>query len=183
MRLNKIRQRPPDARLDNPKPEVLRRYILEQWCWWCGRGPWQSLAHHTSQAHGIGAREVREIAGLFRHATICADTHSEACSKRNSNMRNLALAKSSYKGIKKRMSEAGLQVQKESVQRLLSRPDAMTQRMNASRASALKCSKPHPCPACGKMMPFVTPKTCSPECRKAIRVETIMKINQKRRDA
>ncbi len=51
-------------------------------------------------------------------------------------------------------------------------PEVRQRAMVASGKAQAKRRKPHPCPACGKMMPRATPITCSAECRREIRRRT-----------
>lgn len=54
----------------------MRAQILEGMCPICGRGPWKSPAVHTARMHGVGAAELREMAGLNRRTPITSpETH------------------------------------------------------------------------------------------------------------
>ncbi len=66
-----------------PSPEAVRKFIEAQTCPWCGAGPWQMLAGHTSKQHGVSAAELRELAGLIKAAAICSDTHHASTQERN----------------------------------------------------------------------------------------------------
>jgi len=63
----------PKASLHDPPPPLLRAYIADQLCWWCGKGPFKVLAGHTSQAHGINRIELRNLAGLFQSTVVCSE--------------------------------------------------------------------------------------------------------------
>ncbi len=49
----------PIVRTGNPTLEILRECIKQGYCWWCGRGGWQSLAQHTAMVHHIYANDIR----------------------------------------------------------------------------------------------------------------------------
>jgi hypothetical protein len=66
-----------------PSPEAVRKFIEAQTCPWCGTGPWQMLAGHTSKQHGISAAELREMARLIKTATICSESHHASTLERN----------------------------------------------------------------------------------------------------
>lgn len=168
-------QRKRATRLGDPAGQELLEYLKDGFCWWCQTGPWKMLAGHTSHTHGVTAADIRRIAGLFKHTSICSPEHSLACSYR-AQCQNLSPNFVSVKGHKKVLSEAGRISQ---VQRLLlgSSPE---QRLRASHIAALKHRKPHPCPVCGVIVPTSSRKTCSPECRKIIRQETASKVCEKR---
>lgn len=62
-----------------PDPAALREAIEAGKCPWCGRGPYKVLATHTARSHGIGASELRELAGMKKRASICDPDHSQHC--------------------------------------------------------------------------------------------------------
>lgn len=62
-----------------PDPSAVREAIEAGKCPWCGRGPYKVLATHTGRSHGIGASELRELAGLKKRASICDPSHSQSC--------------------------------------------------------------------------------------------------------
>ena len=66
---------------DYPSAQI-RACIDADMCWWCGRGPWVSLATHTSQAHGHTAHHLRELAGLDARARLCSLNYSRKCAVR-----------------------------------------------------------------------------------------------------
>jgi hypothetical protein len=57
-------------------PEVVRQFIESQTCPWCGRGPFEVLASHT-RTHGYGRKELRALAGLALHDSICSKSVSD----------------------------------------------------------------------------------------------------------
>ena len=59
------------------EPEMLRGFIREQICPWCGEGPWVRLSKHTHHAHGYGADDLRAMAQLPDDATTCSEEHTE----------------------------------------------------------------------------------------------------------
>ncbi|MBA7574434.1 hypothetical protein ES708_16240 [subsurface metagenome] len=162
-------QRKRASRLGDPTREELLECLKDGFCWWCQTGPWKMLAGHTSKAHGITAVEIRHLAFLFKHTSICSKECSTACSKRVQNI-NLSPNFVSVKGHKKVFSEAG---RISEIKRLLA-GSSNEQRLRASKINALKHSKPHPCPVCGRKVPTSFPITCSPECRKVIRQRTAL---------
>lgn len=62
-----------------PDSSAVREAIAAGKCPWCGRGPYRVLATHTSRSHGVGAAELRELAGLKKRASICDPDHSQNC--------------------------------------------------------------------------------------------------------
>lgn len=177
-RLN--RQRLAHGRVDNPTPGVLRECINAYVCWWCGVGPWKSLGTHTASAHGILAKEVRELAGLFRTSKICSPQMTEECQSRDHYKNNLPKDGLGF-GHKKNLSEAARTKATERLNTWLkSTGDPDEFRRRASRESAWKRRKVRVCTYCGTTVQKLNRYTCSPECRKAIRVQTAVFVNQQR---
>lgn len=56
----------------------VRDCIARQVCPICGRGGWKLLARHTQMVHGVGGRELREMAALPADASICAPDLAKA---------------------------------------------------------------------------------------------------------
>ena len=57
--------------------ETVRDFVDALMCPWCDKGPFKSLAGHTTIAHGIDGKELREAAGLPFSAVITApDLHA-----------------------------------------------------------------------------------------------------------
>lgn len=83
-----------------PIPSAIREAIEARSCPWCGRGPYKVLATHTNMAHGIGADELRELAGLGKGASICDPDHAANC-------RDLLIARPSWEEMSRRGREAG----------------------------------------------------------------------------
>ncbi len=153
------------ASLHDPTPGALRECIKNQHCWWCDRDGFKSLAGHTSRAHSITADDLRRMAVLFKHIPTCSIELSEEMRSRPQTTDNIPKLLSATKVNKRIMSEAG----KASCRERLDKSRSPEQRKKAGQASALKTRKPHPCPACGKILPTSYPITCSPACRKVIR--------------
>jgi hypothetical protein len=65
-----------------PTDTQIRACIDADMCWWCGRGPWVSLAAHTYKAHGHRAHDLRELAGLDNRARVCSLNYSRKCAIR-----------------------------------------------------------------------------------------------------
>lgn len=175
-----------DVRVGDPGPSVLREYIKALVCWWCGKGPWKSLAIHTRKSHGVSAANIREMAGLFKYTSICDPSFATELAARESNMANLALIPKKRGGKGSRtLSEAGRQLYRQRLKDYMDAigPEAaLEQRRAASRVNAAKSKRPHLCSAgCGTMIPTATPKTCSPECRRLVRQRTALGWSDKRR--
>lgn len=165
----------PVARLDDPTPEELRECIRDGHCWWCGKTGWKSLSGHTSRAHGITADELRDLAGLFKHNPTCTPELTLRFKDRPNNGKNLKFAKHP-KGYKIQFNKAGRKHQDEVKTAILLANSNDDQRRNANKIRSEKYRKYHPCPVCGKIVPFSIKRrvTCSPECRKVIRQETAL---------
>ena len=71
-----------EARLGNPDPTTLRQTLADGICWWCGRRGFKTVANHTSHAHGIMARDIRDFAGLTKGDSIATSGYSEFCKTR-----------------------------------------------------------------------------------------------------
>ena len=119
-----------DGRYAPPSQEALRKFIAAQVCPWCNAGPFKMLATHVHRAHGISADEFRTLAGLTRHAPLCAESHSAECANR---LAGKALPEIAYERAKQRprtYSEAGRASQREKAA-LVPQDD----RLRAARAS------------------------------------------------
>lgn len=165
-----------DVKLDNPSAEELRECIRDQWCWWCGKGGWRVLAGHTSRAHGITAMELRDMARLFKHDSICDEDHSDRCRMNPQALHPPPTFRPRYNGGRQ-YSTAGLESQRQRLDAVRSPQQAR----EASLRSAEIHRRPHPCPVCGTIVPQAHPKTCSPECRRVIRRLTAYLSNTGRR--
>ena len=66
----------------DPPQNVLRQTLKEGVCWWCKRVGFKSVANHTSKAHGITAREIRDLANLTKSDSIATPEYSEFCKTR-----------------------------------------------------------------------------------------------------
>lgn len=64
----------------NALREILEAYM----CPWCDRGPFKVVTQHTSRMHGIGPKELRDMAGLYYTTTLSAESTLE---KRRANGR------------------------------------------------------------------------------------------------
>jgi predicted nucleic acid-binding Zn ribbon protein len=165
----------PPVRLDNPSQEEMRECIKDGYCWWCGRGGWKSLSLHT-RSHGIFAKDIRELAGLYKHIPTCLPELSYKMSLLPCNKLNLIKAQNAPKNKHKVMSEAG---RKSAIMRL-KRFITPEMRHKASLIAAEKHRKPHQCPICGVIIQTSYPITCSPKCRKIIRQRTAIKTASNR---
>lgn len=173
VQLRKAKSR--NARVDDPDSEVLRRYIDAGICWWCLRGAFKSLAVHTSHVHGISADDLREMAVLFKSTPICSPEFSEHCVERNKARGPSCIPTPPGKGHKKNLNRAArtaytarLIAYNESIG-----PKAVLEiKRKAGQARAAQMRMPHPCSVCGQEIPTRLPLTCSPECRRVVRVQT-----------
>lgn len=161
------------TRLDDPPPSLLRVYIADQVCWWCGAGPWSSLAGHTAHAHGIRAADLRRLAGFFKHTPVC----SEALSDYRSALSVTHLPKRSKTPKKRVMSEAGKESGRKRLQAWRDRvgpKEVRRQLQKAAVVSHRRYAKPHPCtaPSCSKVLPTARRSVCSPKCRREVRQVT-----------
>lgn len=161
---------PKKTRADDPTPEKMRECLKEGYCWWCNTGGWTMLAGHTSRIHGISAEDMRELALVSKNYPTCTPSYSYILSLRPQNIPNLLKAQAAPRAKHHTYGTAGLISAREKIAKI-SGPE---QRSRAGLKAAEKTRKPHPCPACGKILPTSTPKTCSPECRKVIRQRTAL---------
>lgn len=88
-------------------PEVVREFIEAQICPWCGNGPYQVLASHTGNQHGVDRFELREMAGLSKTAPICAPEISQERSKARAGKGPSDEARQKARRAPRRLSAAG----------------------------------------------------------------------------
>jgi hypothetical protein len=146
-------------------------------CPFCGRGPFQVLAGHTQKVHGVDRFDLRELADLTYSTSLLDDRTREQFSARAKARLARGVPLPSGAGVtrKRRVSPAGKRIQADKLRRIAERlgPDGMArQRTAAARRSGELKRKPHPCPACGTILPTAHPITCSSDCRRVIRVRT-----------
>lgn len=153
----------------DPTPEELRECIEQGYCWWCSRNGWRRLAQHTAMAHGIYAKDIRELAVLLKRAPTCTKEESEIMSDRT--LRLLGEGKRKIPdwhlgiGVEHKYSRAGLESLRAKMPIMrASLTDEVRKR--ATQKAIEKTSKPHPCPVCGRIIPRAKPICCSLECRK-----------------
>jgi hypothetical protein len=168
-----------------PSVEATRRAVMAGICPFCGRGPFQVLAGHTQKLHGVDRFELRELADLTYSASLLDDRTREQFSERAKARlaRGVPLPSSNGVRTKRRLSPAGKRIAAEKLRRITERlgPDGMArQRAAAARRSGEVQRRPHPCPACGTVLPTAHPITCSPACRRIIRVRTAQASAAKR---
>jgi predicted nucleic acid-binding Zn ribbon protein len=155
-------------------------------CPFCGRGPFQVLAGHTQKVHAVDRFELRELAGLTYSASLLDEATRAAFSARAKARleAGLALPGGRSSGARrKKVSPAGRRIQAEKLRRYAEQLGAeglARQRAAAGQRAAERSRKPHECPACGKPLPTANPVTCSPECRRVIRVRTAQASAAKR---
>ena len=180
LRTEVLRRRAPAGvagRVLPPSAEATRRAVMAGICPLCGRGPFQVLAGHTQKVHGVDRFELRELADLTYSASLLDDRTREQFSERARARLALGVPLPSSKGVrtKRRLSPAGKRIQADKLHRFAERlgPDGIArQRTAAARRSGELQRKPHPCPACGTILPTAHPITCSSDCRRVIRVRT-----------
>lgn len=146
---------------DDPSPEQIREFIQAQKCPWCGRDGFKVLARHTNVAHGISAKELRELALLLKTVSICAPEHAENCRERPQ-MEILRQSRRSGARKSAELSTAGRTSLIESGRRLATRYPPAGNPLMWQRAPRARCN------VCGRQIPADLPHaavTCSPECR------------------
>lgn len=58
-------------------PEQMQARLQVGLCPYCDRGPFSNIAMHTSSAHGMGPRELRDAAGLpYNHVLTSPELHA-----------------------------------------------------------------------------------------------------------
>jgi len=146
-----------DVRYDDPEVEVLRAYIREQRCWWCGNGPFRVLALHTVNAHGINRFELRRLADVAGRTSICSPEHSIV------------------------MADNGKKQDFDRLRAMLEESRDTEQQRAALQLALERTRKPHKCtnPACNNIVPVATRKSCSAECRRIIREMTAREAGRK----
>lgn len=188
LRNERLSRRPPAGvagRVLPPSIEATRRCVIAGICPFCGRGPFRVLAGHTQKVHGVDRFELRELADLTYSTSLLDERTREEFSARAKARLAAGTPLPTNSGVKKkrRMSPAGKRIAAEKLLRFAERlgPEAMSrQRTAAARRSGELRRKPHPCPACGTIMPTAHPITCSPACRRVIRVRTAQASARKR---
>jgi len=160
-----------------PSVEATRRAVMAGICPFCGRGPFLVLAGHTQKVHGVDRFELRELADLTYSTSLLDERTREAFSQRAKARLALGVPLPSSSGVRKkrRLSPAGKRIQAEKLLRLAEQlgPEGLArQRTAAAQRKGELSRKPHPCPACGTILPTAHPITCSPACRRVIRVRT-----------
>ena len=180
LRNNRLRPRAPAGvagRVLPPSVEATRRAVMAGICPFCGRGPFLVLAGHTQKVHAVDRFELRELADLTYSTSILDASTREGFSAR-ARARLAAgapLPTNSDPKKKRRLSPAGRRIAAEKLRRHAAQlgPEGIArQRAAAARRNGELRRKPHPCPACGTVLPRAHPITCSPACRRIIRVRT-----------
>lgn len=180
----------PITRNDDPPLKILRNCIKQGYCWWCGKHGWRRLAQHTAMAHGIYAKDIRELAVLLKRAPTCTKEESEIMSDRT--LKLLGEGKRKIPdwhlgiGVIHEYSEAGLLSARKHAEYMRDFVNShnMTEEVRRKAIVALikVTSRPHPCSVCGKIIPRAKPICCSPECLRKRKQETGVKaaITRKR---
>lgn len=152
---------------------TIREMVLQGKCPWCGRGPFLVLAQHTVLTHGVGRRDLRNMAGMTIGESICDPEHSEQ-------HRQLAHAQGSKPpraapGQDQRVfTEAGRQRQSDRARKVWAAKTEEQRRafsLSGSMARKGKPQKPRqPCVICGVEIPYrsgnAARRVCSSECNK-----------------
>lgn len=180
LRNDVLRRRAPAGvagRVLPPSVEATRRAVMAGICPFCGRGPFLVLAGHTQKVHGVDRFELRELADLTYSTSLLDERTREAFSARARARLATGVPLPSSNGVRKkrRLSPAGKRIQAEKLLRFAEQlgPEGLArQRTAAARRKGELSRKPHPCPACGSVLPTAHPITCSPACRRVIRVRT-----------
>ena len=180
LRTEVLRQRAPAGvagRVLPPSVEATRRAVMAGICPFCGRGPFLVLAGHTQKVHGVDRFELRELADLTYSTSLLDERTREAFSARAKARLATGVPLPISNGVRKkrRLSPAGKRIQAEKLLRFAEQlgPEGLSrQRAAAGRRKGELSRKPHPCPACGTILPTAHPITCSPACRRVIRVQT-----------
>lgn len=63
-------------------PDDALAAVTEQVCPFCGEGPFVVVASHVYRMHGITARDLRNMLGLYASKSICDPAHSAYCRDR-----------------------------------------------------------------------------------------------------
>lgn len=168
-----------------PSVEATRRAVMAGICPFCARGPFQVLASHTQKVHGVDRFELRELADLTYSTSLLDERTRQQFSARAKARfaTGVGLPTSSGVGKKRRLSPAGKRIHAEKLLRFAEElgPERLSrQRTAAARYGAAIRRKPHPCPVCGTVLPTAHPITCSPACRRVIRVRTARTSAEKR---
>lgn len=158
------------VRMDDPDQETLRAYIREQTCWWCGAGPFKSVAGHV-RYHGIDRHELRELAGVFKQTSIASEELHDRMAEIMKGRAPILPPRAQKE--KRVMSTAG----RASMMERLKMAWEPSIRQAVGLRAGLTNSRPHKCtnPVCSNIVPRATRKTCSPECRKQVRINTQLK--------
>lgn len=87
MRAKRLAKKTPAGQQDENRlvsydPERVRAAIEAQLCPFCGSGPYEVLAKHTSSIHAVSGRELRDMAGLHVRSSICSPERSNAARER-----------------------------------------------------------------------------------------------------
>src|SRR5581483_4300938 len=160
-----LRQRGPSGvagRLLPPSAEATRRAVMAGICPFCGRDPFVVLAGHTHKIHGVDRFELRELADLTYSTSLLDERTRQEFSQRAKARLAFGVPLPSSTGVRKkrRLSPAGKRIAAEKMHRLAERlgPDGIArQRIAAARRSGELQRKPHPCPACGTILPTAHP--------------------------
>ncbi len=87
-------------------PETIQRAIAAGMCPWCPRGPFTVLAGHVVKLHGIGRRELCDMAGLMYSDSICDPDFSAAAAKRSRDRDSVAATRRGLRSPRRVLSAA-----------------------------------------------------------------------------
>jgi len=163
----RLAQKPP-TRDGTPTREELLWCIEQGYCWWCQRGGFQRLGHHTAMAHQVYAKDLRELAILLKTAPTCVAEESATLRERRLELlRQGRVRIPDWRlgiGVPHEYSEAGMISMRANQQHMIESVHPARRAEIAKKAGQVQ-RKPHPCPVCGTIIPRAKPICCSPECR------------------
>ncbi|MHA6764773.1 hypothetical protein [Streptacidiphilus sp. PAMC 29251] len=154
-----------------PTQEAIREAIAACLCPFCGRGPYKVLALHTGNRHGIDRHELRRLAGLVKHASICSPEYGDGQRTLLAKRGGMEPRERPKKGRKVVVSDAGRKVMRDNAAKNL-HPTTEQRHEGAVRAGAIRGEQlrkeRQPCVTCGGEIAFrpgkTQLKTCSDAC-------------------
>lgn len=171
-----------------PSQDAIRESIESGICPWCGRGPYKMLAGHVNGQHGIDRFELRELAGLTRHVSICDPAYSDE--RRDLAQRQDRKPPPAKPGRQVTLSSAGreqLRANAQATQAKIKGTEAAQRGGRAGgrvRGAQLRKERP-PCAVCGSSIPTVSSgkgrtrpgqKTCSDQCLSQLRSAIVSQV-------
>lgn len=189
------RRRHPNAGAFGPQvptfsPDYVHGYLDQQLCPWCGRGPFKVVALHVAQVHGIGRKELRDLAGLKSNDSICSKEFSDGARSRAVERNAITAVHDAISSGRattnpptKFYTRAGLEASREGSRRQIARVNAMSENPGPKRGGAARgkqmMKERLPCVICGSSVPRKyahRTKTCSPECRSELKSRNLREL-------